>query len=240
MARWYEHKLPPPVIDAACAGLMWWLAGALPALQLWPRGAWPFGLGAALGLALAGGVIALAGLVEFRRARTTFNPLDPDRPGQVVKDASFVLARHPDRPILMTSSTIDGYGRAALLDPGETVQERELLAQVLRDGAPPGEVFDTDLMFWHNGWATLFAAVHVCLGNVREDGAARVLARHRKDPLTVALRRFDRRLPVFYAEVRDDLDTRIAQATGPHHLFHVLTEDPAVRLHLTRRLIESA
>jgi hypothetical protein len=172
--------------------------------------------------------------------RLKHNPLDPARPGQVVKDASFVLARHPDRPILMTSSTIDAYGRAALLDPGETVQERELLAQVLRDGAPPGEVFDTDLMFWHNGWATLFAAVHVCLGNVREDGEALVLARHRKDPLTDALRRFDRRLPALYAEVRDDLDTRIAQATGPHHLFHVLTEDPAVRLHLTRRLIESA
>ena len=48
MARWYEHKLPPPVIDATCAGLMWWLAQLLPALQLWPRGAWPFGLGAAV------------------------------------------------------------------------------------------------------------------------------------------------------------------------------------------------
>ncbi len=91
-------------------------------------------------------------------------------------------------------------------------------------------------MFWHNGWATLFAAVHVCLGNVREDGEALVLARHRKDPLTDALRRFDRRLPALYAEVRDDLDTRIAQATGPHHLFHVLTEDPPViARHLPRR-----
>ena len=95
MTRWYEHKLPPPVIDAACAGLMWWLAGALPALQLWPRGAWPFGLGAALGLALAGGAIALAGLVEFRRARTTFNPLDPARASALVTTGIYRVTRNP-------------------------------------------------------------------------------------------------------------------------------------------------
>ena len=167
------------------------------------------------------------------------NPQVPAQFGQVVKDASFVLDRHPDRPILMTSSTIDAYGRAALLDPGEAVQERDLLAQVLDGTVPPGEAFDTDLMFWHNGWATLFAAVHLCLGNVHADGADRVLARHRKDPLTAALHRFDRRLPALYAEARGDLDARIARATGPHHLFHSLTEDPAVRLYLTRRLLET-
>ena len=95
MARWYEHKLPPPVIDAACAGLMWWLAQLVPGLQLWPRGAWPFGLGAALGLALAGSVIALAGLVEFRRARTTFNPLTPDRASALVTTGIYRVTRNP-------------------------------------------------------------------------------------------------------------------------------------------------
>lgn len=95
MARWYEHKLPPPVIDATCAGLMWWLAQLLPALQLWPRGAWPFGLGAALGLALAGGAIALAGLVEFRRARTTFNPLAPERASALVTTGVYRITRNP-------------------------------------------------------------------------------------------------------------------------------------------------
>ena len=34
-----------------------------------------------------------------------------------------------------------------------------------------------------------------------------------------------------------DLEQRIERATGPYHLFHMLTEDPAVRLHMTRRLI---
>lgn len=164
------------------------------------------------------------------------HPLEPARTGQLVKDASFVLARHPDRPILLTSSTVDAYGRAALLEPGETVNERALLQRVLESGDAAGEAFDTDLMLWFNGWATLFSAVHVCLGNLYADGADRVLARHRKDPLTAALRAFDRRLLDYYREVRDDLAGLVERATGPHHLFHRLTEDPAVRLHLTRRL----
>jgi hypothetical protein len=165
------------------------------------------------------------------------HPLDPARTGQVVREASFVLDRHPDRPILLTSSTIDGYGRAALLDPGEAVNERALLRRLLAGESTGVDPFDTDLMFWFNGWATLFSAVHVCLGNIHEDGAAQVLARHRKDPLTAALRDFDRRLLGLYGEVRDDLGQQIARATSPHHLFHALTEDPAVRLHMTRRLI---
>ncbi len=167
------------------------------------------------------------------------HPLEPGTTGQVVKDASFVLGRFPDRPILLTSSTIDAYGRAALLDPGETVNERALLRRMLAGGDAGGEAFDTDLMFWLNGWVTLFSAVHVCLGNVYEDGADRVLARHRKDPLTTALGAFDHRVLSYYGEVRGDLEALVERATGPHHLFHLLTEHPTVRLHLTRRLIGS-
>jgi hypothetical protein len=166
------------------------------------------------------------------------HPSEPGRSGRVVKDASFVLERYPERPILLTSSTVDGYGRASLLDEGETVKERDLLWQVLEGKAPAGEGFDTDLMFWFNGWATLFSAVHVCLGDLYADGIEVILARHRKDPLTSALGRFDLRLLSLYAEVRDDLEQRIAVATSPHHLFHVITEDAEARLHMTRRLIE--
>ena len=166
------------------------------------------------------------------------HPLDPGRTGQVVKDASLVLARFPDRPILVTSSTVDGYGRASLLDEGETVKERDLLQQVL-EGKAPGEGFDTDLMFWFNGWATLFSAVHVCLGDLYRDGIETILARHRKDPLTQALGCFDPRLLRLYGEARGDLEQRIRSATGPHHLFHAITEDAGVRLHMTRRLAAS-
>ncbi len=164
----------------------------------------------------------------------------PHHPGQVapvLKDASFVLAAYPDRPMLLTSSTVDAYGRATTLDPGETVQDRDLLHQVLQGEAPPGQGFDTDLMFWLNGWVTLFSAVHLCLGDFHAEGGERILARRRKDPLTTALGRFDLRLLDFYAEVRPDLDLRIAAATSPHHLFHAITEDAGLRLHMTRRLM---
>jgi hypothetical protein len=167
------------------------------------------------------------------------NPLDPDQKGKVLKDASFVLARHPDRPILFTSSTIDAYGRAAILDPGESVRDRDLLHEVLQGKAPPGEGFDTDLMFWANGWATLFSAVHICLGDLYQDGGERIFARQRKDPLTKALGRFDLRLLDLYAEVRPDLAALVDAATSPHHLFHAITEDADVRLHMTRRLTQS-
>ncbi len=173
-------------------------------------------------------------------SRLKRHPDNPDKLAPVLKDASFVLARHPRTPILLTSSTIDGYGRAETLDESETVKEKDLLHQVLRDGPPPGETFDIDLMFWFNGWATLFNAVHLALGNLYEDGAERILARQRKDPLSRALHGFDRRLPKLYAEVRDDIDALIDKATGPHHLFHMLTEAPDVRLHMTKRLIELA
>ncbi|HFD86615.1 MAG TPA: hypothetical protein ENJ35_02940 [Gammaproteobacteria bacterium] len=165
------------------------------------------------------------------------NPLNPDQPAPILKDASFVLTRFPHAPIMLTSSTIDAYGRASMMDESETVKEKDLLQQVL-NGEETGEQFDTDLMFWFNGWATLFSAVHMCLGNVFEEGMDRVLARQRKDPLSHAMRHFDLRLLDYYREIRDDLDERIAGATGPHQLFHSITEEGAIRLHMTRRLLD--
>ncbi len=169
-------------------------------------------------------------------ARLKRNPLDPGRLAPVLKDASFVLTRYPGVPILLTSSTIDAYGRAVMMDESEAVKEKDLLAAVLR-GEQTGEAFDIDLMFWFNGWATLFNAVHLCLGNLFEEGMETVLARQRKDPLTRALHRFDLRLLDYYGELRDDLDARIANATGPHQLFHSITEEGAMRLHMTERLL---
>jgi hypothetical protein len=94
-------------------------------------------------------------------------------------------------------------------------------------------------MFWFNGWATLFSAVHMCLGNAFEDGIETIRQRQAKDPLTNAMHRFDLCLLNYYREERNDLDDIIAKSTGPHHLFHTITEDGDMRLHMTKRLIES-
>ena len=95
MRRWYEHRIPPPVIDLVCAAVMAWLAGAVPPARLWPAGGdwWVWAL--ALGLALIGALLALAGLLEFRRARTTFNPLAPQRARTVVTRGVYRWTRNP-------------------------------------------------------------------------------------------------------------------------------------------------
>lgn len=95
MPRWLEHRIPPPLIDLACAALMWALARWLPQAQWCPRGAsWLVWL-VAIALALAGGLIALAGVHEFKRARTTINPLAPQRTSSLVVGGVYQYTRNP-------------------------------------------------------------------------------------------------------------------------------------------------
>ena len=170
-------------------------------------------------------------------SRLKRNPLKPEQPAQLIKDATFALTKYPDVHFLLTSTTIDAYGRANMMALHEAVNERDLLKQMLAGEGTGGETFDKDLMFWFNGWATLFSAVHMCLGNVFEDGMETIRKRQQKDPLSNALNSFDLRLLDYYRELRDDLDEIIERSTSPHHLFHSITEDGAMRLHMTRRLI---
>ena len=93
MPRWLEHRIPPPLIDAVCAGVMWALARAFPQAQ-WSSGSvWV--TGAALALAALGGGVALAGVLAFRRARTTVNPLAPQRASALVTSGIYRVTRNP-------------------------------------------------------------------------------------------------------------------------------------------------
>lgn len=95
MPRWLEHRIPPPVIDLACAALMWWLAALAPPAQLWPRGGGALVWVLAGALALAGALLALAGLREFVRAHTTVNPMAPTRARRLVTSGVFSRTRNP-------------------------------------------------------------------------------------------------------------------------------------------------
>ncbi|VAW70100.1 hypothetical protein MNBD_GAMMA10-557 [hydrothermal vent metagenome] len=165
------------------------------------------------------------------------NPLNPEQPAQLIKDATFILSKHPATHLLLTSTTIDAYGRANMMELHETVNERDLLKQMLAGKGCGGETFDKDLMLWFNGWATLFSAVHMCLGNVFEDGIETIRKRQLKDPLSNAMNQFDLRLLDYYREQHNDLEHIIETSTSPHHLFHTITEESAMRLHMTQRLI---
>jgi hypothetical protein len=172
-------------------------------------------------------------------SRMKRNPVDPRSPAKLIKEAVFVLSKYPKATILLYSSTIDAYGRANMMKLHEAVNERDLLQQMLDGKGTDGETFDKDLMLWFNGWATLFSAVHMCLGNVLEEGIDTIRQRQAKDPLTNAMHRFDIRLLDFYREKRNDLDEIISRSTSPYHLFHTITEDSEIRLHMTKRLIQA-
>ena len=90
-----ELKVPPPVV-ALCLALLMWLV-ALPALPFTPPFELRFGLRASLAVALAliGQGISIAGIVAFRRARTTINPLKPAAASALVRSGIFRFTRNP-------------------------------------------------------------------------------------------------------------------------------------------------
>ena len=90
-----ELKVPPPVVALCLAILMWLVAS--PALQFAPPFDLPFSPRAGLAVALAaiGQSISIAGMVSFRRARTTINPLKPTAASALVRSGVFRFTRNP-------------------------------------------------------------------------------------------------------------------------------------------------
>lgn len=82
--------IPPPLIALAFAGAMWLLAGAFVAPIDIPGKAWIAG-----GLATLGFLIDIASIMSFRRARTTVNPLNPNRTTALVTAGTYRFSRNP-------------------------------------------------------------------------------------------------------------------------------------------------
>lgn len=86
-----ELKVPPLAQVAVFAGLMWLAARAVPALAF----TFPGQTAAALLLVAAGGLVAAAGVVAFRRARTTVDPRDPGKSTELVSAGIYRASRNP-------------------------------------------------------------------------------------------------------------------------------------------------
>ena len=86
-----ELRIPPPLVLAGCTVLAalaaWWL----------PLAALAFAGSALVAglLGLVGALVALAGVWQFRRARTTVNPLAPQRATAVVSTGLYAYTRNP-------------------------------------------------------------------------------------------------------------------------------------------------
>jgi protein-S-isoprenylcysteine O-methyltransferase Ste14 len=86
-----ENRIPPPVVAVLVAAAMWALG------RWWPLYRFEFPAPALTGLAVAsiGGVISGLGAREFRRAKTTVNPLHPERASAVVTSGVYRYTRNP-------------------------------------------------------------------------------------------------------------------------------------------------
>ncbi len=86
-----DIRIPPPVVGALVAAAMWGVS------TLGPQFAFPPGLRyASVGILVAAGVaFDVLGLLAFRRARTTVNPLRPERASSLVTGGIYRITRNP-------------------------------------------------------------------------------------------------------------------------------------------------
>jgi protein-S-isoprenylcysteine O-methyltransferase Ste14 len=86
-----ELKIPPVAVALITAACMWLAARAVPGIEVpFPWHDVVTGLVAALG-----GFIALLGVVAFRRADTTVNPLKPGSSSSLVVTGIYSVTRNP-------------------------------------------------------------------------------------------------------------------------------------------------
>jgi protein-S-isoprenylcysteine O-methyltransferase Ste14 len=89
--RWLELKIPPPAVALFLALLMWFTSSLTPSLEV------PFGVRVATALALAclGQSISITGMVAFRRAKTTMNPMKASAASSLVSNSVYRFTRNP-------------------------------------------------------------------------------------------------------------------------------------------------
>jgi protein-S-isoprenylcysteine O-methyltransferase Ste14 len=86
-----ELKFPPPVLALGLALLMWFASSLVPPVVV------RFGVrvGVALALVAIGLSISISGMVSFRRAKTTMNPIKPSAASSLVTSGVYRYTRNP-------------------------------------------------------------------------------------------------------------------------------------------------
>lgn len=86
-----ELKIPPPVVALLVAVSMWFARSWAPSLGI----GIPWRPAVALALVMIGISLALAGVLEFRKAKTTVNPTKPETTSTVVATGIYRFTRNP-------------------------------------------------------------------------------------------------------------------------------------------------
>ena len=86
-----ELKIPPPAVALVAGLAMWWVSryGVLEGVP--PR----WRIGAALALAGIGAAFDVAGIIAFGRAKTTVNPMKPEKSAALVCSGVYRITRNP-------------------------------------------------------------------------------------------------------------------------------------------------
>lgn len=86
-----ENRIPPPIVAGIFAALMWLVSRYVPGLEQESS----MRTGVALVPLVVGAVVCLSGVVSFRRAKTTVNPLKPETASSLVASGVFRYSRNP-------------------------------------------------------------------------------------------------------------------------------------------------
>jgi protein-S-isoprenylcysteine O-methyltransferase Ste14 len=86
-----ELKVPPVALGFLIAALMWLVSWAMPAFGFEV----PSSDVLAVSVAVAGAIISGLGILSFRQARTTVNPMKPDSTSSLVVSGIYRLTRNP-------------------------------------------------------------------------------------------------------------------------------------------------
>lgn len=89
--RFLELKVPPLVVTLLAAGMAWYAARMAPAFGF----VLPYGDVLAVSFFVAGIGVATSGAAEFRRARTTLDPLNPEKSSALVVSGVYRCTRNP-------------------------------------------------------------------------------------------------------------------------------------------------
>lgn len=82
---------PPLLLTAITAWLMWAVSREAPAFDVGFGGAYLL----SIGVAATGVLVCLAGVLSFRRAGTTVNPMRPDKASALVVSGVYKVSRNP-------------------------------------------------------------------------------------------------------------------------------------------------
>lgn len=86
-----EAKIHPPVVAVITVVIIWSIS------RIAPQAAMPSGIRLSVSLALVavGVAFSVAGIVSFRRARTTVNPIKPESASSLVCTGTYRVTRNP-------------------------------------------------------------------------------------------------------------------------------------------------